>query len=339
MSSISEELRMMEFVGTSSVEIDIWKNNKRLELMSHGMNKEEINKEFGIFDHSKNESLLGPIKNYWGGVVNDIKKDGFLEYGKKWAVGEDAEWETYFERGIGKSNINLIKQFHSGGKEDFNDSFLGFLTPDNLNYDHRNAFSEEPQDTGHIERLFETLTALAADLPTFVLGGLAGSPAGKYGSAFTAGFVNDSIKATYLEALDRGQVQNFAEWWDIFLKHGVGEGTKGGLTLTSLVAAPSLLPFLKYGKAGINKLPYTALKKNFLNKFVSRWLALSYTPVMLGDSMPDKNTLIQNALLIKTLGIVEKGSSMVVKRSIKKVFFQSCVRQFIYSCFTIFQKR
>ena len=56
MSSILEELKMMEFVGTSSSEIDIWKNNKRLELMSHGMNEEQINKELGIFDHSKDES-------------------------------------------------------------------------------------------------------------------------------------------------------------------------------------------------------------------------------------------------------------------------------------------
>jgi hypothetical protein len=272
--------------------------------MSHGMNEEQINKEFGIVDHSKDESLLGPIKNYWGGIVNDIKKDGLLEYGKKWAVGEDAEWEKYFERGIGKSNINVIKQFHSGGKEDFNDSFLGFLTPDHLNYDYKNAFSEEPSDTGHIERFFETITALGADLPTFIGGAVLGSPAGKYGSAFTAGFVNDAIKATYLEALDRGQVQNFSEWWDIFLKHGVAEGAKGGLTLTSMVAAP-------------NVLPYIGLKKNFINKFVSRWVALSYTPVMLGEEMPDKNTLIQNALLLSTLGIAEKGSSMVIKRSVK----------------------
>jgi hypothetical protein len=31
MSSILEELKMMEFVGTPSSEIDIWKNNKRLD--------------------------------------------------------------------------------------------------------------------------------------------------------------------------------------------------------------------------------------------------------------------------------------------------------------------
>lgn len=72
-------------------------------------------------------------------------KRWFIRIRKKWAVGEDAEWETYFERGIGKSNINLIKQFHSGGKEDFNDSFLGFLTPDHLNYDYKNAFQKNHQ--------------------------------------------------------------------------------------------------------------------------------------------------------------------------------------------------
>jgi hypothetical protein len=38
---------------------------------------------------------------------------------------------------------------------------------------------------------------------------------------------------------------------------------------------------------------------------------------MLGEEMPDKNTLIQNALLLSTLGIAEKGSSMVIKRSVK----------------------
>ena len=313
MSSILEELKMMEFVGTPSSEIDIWKNNKRLELMSHGMNEEQINKEFGIFDHSKDESLIRPIKSYWSTIgkamgmatgVYPVVQQEDVEAAKEWAVGQDAQWEKYFERGIGKSNINLIKQFHSGSKEDFNDSFLGFLTPDDLNYDYRNAFSAEPADTGHIERFFETITALGADLPTFIGGAVLGSPAGKYGSAFSAGFVNDAIKATYLEALDRKQVQNFSEWWDIFLKHGVEEGTKGGLTLTSMVAAP-------------NVLPYIGLKKNFINKFVSRWVALSYTPVMLGEEMPDKNTLIQNALLLSTLGIAEKGSSMVIKRSVK----------------------
>ena len=108
----------------------------------------------------------------------------------------------------------------------------------------------------------------------------------------------------YLEALDRGEVNSFGEWWDIFLKHGVWEGTKGGLTIASMVAAPSALP-------------YMGLSKNFINKFVSRWAALSYTPVLLGEEWPDKNTLVNNALMLGSFGIAEKGGSMVLKRTIK----------------------
>ena len=304
MASLSEELNLMKYHGASNEEISNWKNGKRLEMLAGGWKEEDIDKEFGIINYKNDESLLGPIKNYWGGVLNNIKEEGLLDYSKKWAVGDDAEWGTYFERGVGKSNINLIKQFHSGGKETFNDSFLGFLTPDKLNYDWQNAFSDEPEDTGAIERLFETLVGLGYDSPFFAAGAVAGLPAGKYGSAFTAGFVNDSIKAMYLEALDRGEVNSFGEWWDIFLKHGVWEGTKGGLTIASMAAAPSVLP-------------YMGLSKNFINKFVSRWVALSYTPVLLGEEWPDKNTLVNNALMLGSFGIAEKGGSMVFKRTIK----------------------
>ena len=59
-------------------------------------------------------------------------------------------------------------------------------------------------------------------------------------TGFGAGLLNDSIKEMYYQALNKGQVESFSEWWDLFLKHGVQEGIKGGVVVGSLVYAGHL---------------------------------------------------------------------------------------------------
>ena len=78
----------------------------------------------------------------------------------EWAVGDDADWGTYWERALGKSNINLMMQYHTGCKSGLN---------------WQNAFAEEPEDTGALERAFETIVGIGADLPTFAAGGAIGA--------------------------------------------------------------------------------------------------------------------------------------------------------------------
>ena len=50
------------------------------------------------------------IQSYWKDVVREVKE---------WSVGEKAEWGEYWDRGLGKSTINLAIQYHSGGEVGF----------------------------------------------------------------------------------------------------------------------------------------------------------------------------------------------------------------------------
>ena len=333
MSSILATIEQMKESNAPQSLIDDFKSEKMLEMKDSGASELMINEAFGINNSATDDNVTRPMKSYWSTIgkamgmatgVYPVVQQKDVEAAKEWAVGKDAEWGKYFERAVGKSNINLITQYNSGSKKDWNDlPFLGKITPDNLNYSYENAMRPEPADTGHIERFFETLVSIGADAPTFLAGSLAGgslSGGNLFGAGFGAGFVNDSIKAMYIEALDRGEVQNFAEWWDIFLKHGVWEGIKSGLTIGTMVASPQFLPYLKYGKLGKikqNVAPYTALSKNVVNKFVARFLSLTAVPSLVEWEMPTKNTLIQNTLLLTTLGLGEKAGSMVTKRTVK----------------------
>ena len=221
-----------------------------------------------------------------------------------WAVGDDADWSTYWERGLGKSNINLWMQhkYQTKGKTTFGKT----------GYDWRTAFSPEPDDTGALERLFESVVSLGADLPTFgagmAIGGFAtgGNP---FAMGFGGGFVNDSIKHMYLEALERGDVKTFGEFWDVFLKHGVSEGIKGGLTMGAMMMAPAMLPFLKTAKFTMP-----------INKFTvasSRWAALTGVGAAVEGEMPTWETAQNNALLLGLFGIVDPTASKMVAKSAK----------------------
>ena len=211
----------------------------------------------------------------------------------EWAVGDDADWGTYWERALGKSNINLMMQYHTGGEKGFN---------------WQNAFAEEPEDTGALERAFETIVGIGADLPTFAAGGAIGgvlSGANPFAIGFGAGFLNDSIKEMYYQALNKGQVESFSEWWEIFLKHGIWEGMKGGLTVGALHVAP--LALTKLG-----------LSTSHLNKFFARYTALTGVGAIMEGQMPSFETFQNNAIILAGLGFVEAKASKMVNKSAEK---------------------
>jgi hypothetical protein len=249
-----------------------------------GANDEEI---LGI---NKKETLMEEESRSWW------KKT--LEGVEDWAVGEDADWGTYWERGLGKSNINLwLQSREAQGKKRFSGGI-----------DWRKAYAPEPEDTGALERVFESLVALGADTPTFVAGAVpaalvtGGSP---LASGFAAGFVNDSIKGMFLGALQRGDVDTFGEYWDQFLKHGIEEGLKGGLIAGGMTVAPNVLPILK--------LP--------VNKFTvagSRWSALTGIGAAVEGELPTKETMVNNAILLGAFGFFDPKARMMLENSAVK---------------------
>jgi hypothetical protein len=128
----------------------------------------------------KKQRIQKEARSFWQTVSNEL-------------VGEEAEWGEYWSRGIGKSNLSLISQYY------FNKE---------IGYGWEKAFSEEPEDTGILERLVESVGTLVGDLPTFAIGAVpagiatAGNP---FAIGFAGGFVNESLKTTYLKALQRGK--------------------------------------------------------------------------------------------------------------------------------------
>ena len=261
-----------------------------LHLKASGVTEEEI------FKTNKKLTLLEDDSRAWWRKALDGVED--------WAVGEDADWETYWERGLGKSNINLFMQ-HRASK--------GKTTFGKTGYDWRKAFSEEPDDTGAIERLFESLVGLGADIPTFgtgmALGGVmsGGNP---FAMGFGGGFVNDSIKHMYLSALERGDVDTFGEFWEQFMKHGVSEGIKGGLTMGAMMVAPAALPYLKMGKYAIPTNKFTVAS--------SRWAALTGAGAIVEGQMPTWEEMQNNALILGLFGIIDPTAGKMVSRSAKK---------------------
>ena len=276
MSNLLLELSTMQDAGFNQDDIESGKSILVQEMLDAGFSEDDIKKELGITD-SNDEGLIAPMVNYWKDKLTDVKT---------WAVGNEADWDLYWEKGLGQSTINLGLQYQSQG---------------NLGIDWKMAHEQEPDDTGHIERAFQSLTTIGADMPQYIAGGAIGyyTTGGKL-SPFLAGYLNDSVKGMYFEALQQGKVESFKEWWEIYLRHGVWEGVKGGLTLTAIAKAPQL-----FGAT------------NFMTQFLSRYAAMTVVGSALDMHMPNKDQLINNALILGFFGFAEKGGKMVVDRVVK----------------------
>ena len=187
---------------------------------------EDINDDniLGSYGYSKlpsntNEEVTEPITNYWQSVWNSVKES---------AVGEDAQFTEYFKRGLGNSTFNMALQYHTDGK---------------IGLDFQRSLSPEPEDTGYLERFAESMTMIGADLPVYIGSAIPTFLATKSPSiaAGSAAFVNESIKSTYVKALEEGHVDSFSEWWQTFIDEGFKEGAKAGITLGTAVALPQKL--------------------------------------------------------------------------------------------------
>jgi len=268
-------------------------------MQSYGFDDEEIDRHLQterdislLAQQSMNEREPADegIVAYWKGVIESVKES---------AVGEEFEFEEYWKRGLGVSTLSLAKQYHTG---------RGFLDED-----YRAALEPEPADTGHLERFIETATTLIGDIPVGIAAGL---PAGVAVGAATggtgalpaagaaAGFVTEGMRQTYIEALQRGQVDGPEEWWDMFVQKGLGEATKAGIIMGAGTAAPGIV-----GALGGSS---TALKLG------TQYAVFAGLGPALEGRLPTKNELINVGLLMGTFGLAgrgaEKATNMIMKR-------------------------
>ena len=274
--NFSETLTLLEQSGVSENEINQYKNDQIDMLKFSGVSEKETLEYLGVKNPELNPNVVDPIKKHWGTIA------------KEWAVGEESDIGKYFwERGFGKSTMNLAAQYHSSG---------------DFGIDAAKALSAEPEDTGHIERWAESIGTISADLLIYLGAGTATSLATKspYATGFAAGYVNESIKAMYMEALQRDEVGGFKEWWKIYVDHGVKEGIKSGLTLGVAMG-----------------LPGTIGAKSTIAKYVTQYAAFIGVGSAIEQKMPTKNELINTALVLGTFAGFEgsvKGSKMVLNR-------------------------
>tara|TARA_R100000697_G_scaffold44_1_gene119 strand:- start:1386 stop:5291 length:3906 start_codon:yes stop_codon:yes gene_type:complete len=211
---------------------------------------------------------------------------GFWENISNALVGEEAEWGEYWNRGLGKTNISLMSQYY------FNKE---------IGYGWEKAFDDEPEDTGILERLLESGVALIGDIPTFAIGAL---PAAAFPNPATIGFsgafFNEALKTTYLEALQRGDVDTFTEWWDIFMKEGVNNGLKSGLMLGTSLAVPGLVG-----------------AKGLIASTVTQSAAFEAMGVLVNGELPTKETIINDALLFGLFNLGSFGRKKAAREQIK----------------------
>ena len=270
--------------GFSPDEIDEHMRRKRTSLIVQQQAEEE--------QQSEEDSVFGGIKEYWGGIIDSVKESAASV--KEGAVGEDFEFDEYWKRGLGKSTLSLAKEYHSNG---------GGVFDANI----QRSLEQEPQDTGHIERAIETIGTLVGDIPVGGLSAAAGaavSGGNMFFAGASAGFVTEGMRQTYIEALQRGQVETPEEWWEIFIEKGLGEATKAGIVTGAGLAAPGLV-----GRLG---------GQSALLKYGAQYGVFAGLGPALEGRLPSKDELINVGLVMGGLGgagmAAKKGTDMIMKR-------------------------
>jgi hypothetical protein len=223
----------------------------------------------------KDKRLHKENKKYW----EDVLQKNVSETISEALVGEKAEWGLYWDRGIGASLVNQMSTYH-------------FNTELGMNW--AEALGPEPDDTGIGERFFGSIATLIGDLPAIAPAVAATFRTGNpFVIGYSAGFLTESLKKTYTTALQRGDVDNFSQWWDIFIEDGLEAGNKAGLQLGVALQMPGLVG-----------------AKGYLASLATQYLSYQGMGLALNQQMPSKETLINDALLFSVFNLGNKGSTV-----------------------------
>ena len=227
--------------------------------------------------------------------------------------GENLEFDKTLERGLGVSIISLNNQFGQQMNKLSNEDKVGIDGLDykpSSTYDVNVALSDPGEDYKIGEKFLERSLTLIADSPFYLPGGILsyftpGPAKAKLATgAFTATFVPESIRATYIEALTRGDVKNWEEWWNIYTEQGIIEGAKAATRVTGSLIAPSWLPK-----------PYRTKMGNILANFgTSQVLG----KVLNGEFDSADDMLIEAAFLsLYNQSNIPKKAGMITKEQIR----------------------
>lgn len=260
----------------------------------------------------------------------DVKKDytnlrfdnrTLLEKLKEGLVGDEFEYEEIWGRALGKSNIALMLEYY-----DANMFEIGA-------YDHNKAFSDESDDYTWLERALESGIGILADVPTFLAGAIpatlatSGNP---FAAGFAGAFVNEAIKLSYLEALERGEVDGFSEWFEIFTEEAMYDSLKSGVQLGATLGAgklitKTLLPTLAKIK---NKSKFSARPeirnfsgkgwKPFFRNYSAQVGMFQAAGMALHQELPSRENLVNDLILFGAFNIKGHGPKLLRQKQFKE---------------------
>lgn len=213
---------------------------------------------------------------------------------KKFMVGEKSELTSYIARGLGVSNIGLIKNYLEGKG-----------LPEGL-------IDQQPEDSGWLEGFVQQLSTLGADLPFYALGAFAGSPIPKVGSTFGAAFVPGVLRKTMTEALNKQQIGEPIDFMKIVLEEGIKQGIKDGLQLTVALNAPKFL-----GPIG----------NTYIGKTLGRFTAFEGIGALMHGELPSARELSYSAILwsvgTKLEGNLPPSSAKTIKEKMDNIYIET----------------
>lgn len=276
------DLNQLKEAGFNDQEIQDYVAKESKQLLNAGFNAQEVNQYFGIKEPDTTE-----IKSYWKSIKDSIVKP-VVQVGKKKEEGItaikkefDFDYDLYLERGFGKSINSLRKAYETTG-----------VLPEVFT-------TKEPENTNYIAGFVERGATLFADLPYYLGGALAGSPAGPIGATAGAGLVGGGIREMYITALQKGDVDTFEEWWKIF----TNEGIKAGATeAAQLVVASKLPSFL--GPVG----------QNYFGKLTGQVVGFEGTGALIKGELPTKDDLIYSTGFFAAFGLGELGARKAIEQ-------------------------
>ena len=170
----------------------------------------------------------------------------------------------------------------------------------------------QPEGTGFLEKLTEGAVGLVAELPTFAPGAIVGGvTSGPGGGVFGGGFSAGAIQGMYTEALKRGKVKTYSEWWDIFIEEGLSEGAKTGVKLYSAYKLPLVL----------GKVPFlNPVVNNIAGKTITQSSAFTAAGLVMNDDLPTAEDFAITTLLFAPFNIKAPKSKIdnVISKTAKK---------------------
>jgi len=289
MASLQTQVQQLKEGGFSQVEIDNWTQEKVKQLKEGGFTGEEISSAFG-FEPVDTKAIE---KIY----EEDIGYSRIADYDEIETIQkENPDDSSLLEAAVGKKLDNVTERIKAGwntGVVDLIQEAHGIPNIDGTKEDGK-YFNVDFQDTGFLERNLTNASRIAKDLPLYLTtGGLSlFATRSPNASIFTSGLVVGSIRETYLEMREKGQVANWNNFWEIFRNEGIKAGLKEG---TQLTAAAKL----------------GGLSNKFLPQLIGRVAGFEGSGAIIERELPSKDQLIDSVILFGAFGLGERGAKKI----------------------------